>query len=117
VNEREEIARSLLVARGDGAKALQGMEEGFDEVALAIEPSNESGFDLALGLGMDDGLHAACAHRREEIVGVVPSVADESLASRVREEFLCGDHLVALPRRERDVDRTALGVDDGVEFG
>ena len=33
----EEIARGLLVARGDGPKMLDYIEEPLDEVALAVE--------------------------------------------------------------------------------
>jgi hypothetical protein len=53
----------------------------------------------------------------DELVGVVACVADEGLASGVAKQLLGGDHFVAVPRRERDVDRAALGVDDGMELG
>jgi hypothetical protein len=35
----------------------------------------------------------------------------------VAKQLLGDDHFVALPRRERDVDRAAVGVDNGVELG
>jgi hypothetical protein len=34
----------------------------------------------------------------------------------VLKQLVSHDHLVPLPRRERDVDRPAFGVDDGVEL-
>ena len=57
------------------------------------------------------------AHGVDELVGVVARVADEGLTASVVEQLLGGDHFVALARRERDVDRAAFGVDDGVELG
>jgi hypothetical protein len=33
------------------------------------------------------------------------------------EKLMGGHHFVPLARRDRDVDRTTFGVDDGVDFG
>jgi len=117
VDQREIVARGLVVAGRDGAKPLQVVKEDLDEIALAIELANEAMFDFSLGLRVDDGLHAARADGSDELVRVVTGVADESFPTSVEEQLLGGDHLMALPRRERDVDRAAFGVDDGVEFG
>jgi hypothetical protein len=53
----------------------------------------------------------------KEVVRVVASIAEEGLASGMGKQLLGGGHFVVVPRRERDVDRTALGVDNGVELG
>jgi hypothetical protein len=37
VGEREEVPRRFLEARGDGAEALQAVEEALNEVTLAVE--------------------------------------------------------------------------------
>ena len=116
MDQGEIVAGGLVVAGGDRPKSLQAVEEDFDEVALPVESSDESVLDLALWLGVDDGLHAARTHSADELVGVVASVANERLASGVTKQLLGDAHLVALPRRERDVDGAAFGVDDGVEL-
>ena len=49
-------------------------------------------------------------------IRVVASIADERAAASVGEQFVGNDHFVPLPRRERDVERAAFDVDDGVEL-
>ena len=44
----EKIARGLLVARGDGPKMLDYIEEPLDEVALGVEREVAIAFDLAI---------------------------------------------------------------------
>lgn len=44
----EEIARGLLVARGDGPEMLDCIEEPLDEVALAGEREAAITFDLSI---------------------------------------------------------------------
>ena len=56
------------------------------------------------------------AYRLAEAVRVVTGVRDECLAPGVGKELVGNDHFVPLPRRERDVDRAAFGIDDGVEL-
>jgi hypothetical protein len=51
------------------------------------------------------------------VIRVVAAVADERLAAGVSKQLVGSGYFMALARRERDVDRAALGVDDGVELG
>ena len=44
----EKIARGLLVARGDGRKMLDYIEEPLDEVALGMEREVAIAVDLAI---------------------------------------------------------------------
>ncbi len=117
MDEREVVASSLLESGRDGAEALERVEEAFDAVALSIELPIQPVLHEPLRLRVDDGLHPSVAHGLNEAVGIVAGVADERFSSRVREEHVGGDHLVAVALRERDVDRTTFGVGDGVEFG
>ena len=50
LDEREVVARSLLVPRGGGAKALEPVEEDLDQVALPIKRAVQPMFLLSLGL-------------------------------------------------------------------
>ncbi len=66
---------------------------------------------------MDDGPHAFVADRLQEAIRVVAGIANERFAASVSKQLVGGDYFVPLPRRERDVEGPALGVDDGVELG
>jgi hypothetical protein len=114
LDEREVVARSLLVARGDGAKPLEPVEEDLDQIALPIKRAVQPMLLLSLGLRMNDRLHALLAHRPYEVVRVVAGIANQSLAMCVGKQLLGGYHLVPLARRQRDVERTRFRVDDGV---
>ena len=74
------------------------------------------GVDQCLARGDKCGAHAARSDRGAERVRVVARVGDERLASRMCEELIGHDHLVSLPRRDREVDGSAFRVDDGVEL-
>ena len=63
---------------------------------------------------MNDRSHALAAHRPYEVIRVVAGIANQSLAMRVRKQLLGGYQLVPLARRQRDIERTRFGVDDGV---
>jgi hypothetical protein len=52
-----------------------------------------------------------------EVIRIVPAIANEGFAARVLEKIKRHYHFVPVPRRERDVDRTPLGIDDCVELG
>jgi hypothetical protein len=56
VDAREEVSSSLFVARCDGAKVLDDVEETFDEVALAIERKVALARRLRFALGGMTGL-------------------------------------------------------------
>ena len=114
MDECEIVARSLLVARGDGAKSFESVEKDLDQVALPIERAVEPMLLLPLGLRMNDGFHASLANRPHEVVRVVAGIANQSLAMCVGKQLLGGNHLVPLARRQRDVERTCFRVDDGV---
>jgi hypothetical protein len=49
-------------------------------------------------------------------VGVVACVSDHGLAFRVLEELFGDRGLVLLPRRDLDVERTPVRIDDRVDF-
>jgi len=110
------------------ADALRAHPVGLDEAFALVD-----GLDDALVHGLarlDDDRAAALdalvaafsatplAERVTDAIGKIISgtVSDEHLAVRVGQELVGRDHFVALARRERDVERAALGVDDGVEL-
>ena len=64
MDEGEVVAGGLVVAGSDRAGPLEAVEEDLDAEALPVERSHEPVFDLSLGLGVDDGLHAVERARR-----------------------------------------------------
>ena len=78
VEAREEIARGLLVAGGDGPEMLDGIEKALDEIALGIKREVAVAFDLAVGFRRDDRLDGAHFEAVDEAVAVIaPRVKPE----------------------------------------
>lgn len=112
----EVVGGGLLETRGSSAKALELMEEDFDQIALGVGFSIESRFSLASRIGTNDGFHPAAFDRVANSVGVVACVSDHGMALRVFEERFGDGGFVLLARRDLDVDRPAVRVDDRVDF-
>lgn len=116
MDQAEKAARGLVVAGGDGSKALQVVEESFDEVALGEERAPLRQLSASFRLRRDHRKHLVLTDVGAEVVRVVARVADECPATRVGEQLSSRNQLMALPLRERDVERAALGVDDRVDL-
>ena len=111
------VASGFLVTSRDGAKALELVKEALNQIALPVQRPVELMLLPALWLGMNHRLFAEVPHRLYEFVRVVSGVADQGLAVRMSEQIWRGDQLVPLPRRQCDVERPSLRVDDGMELG
>lgn len=110
------VSGGLLEAGGSGAEALELVKEDLDEIALGIGDPIEPRLSLARGIGADDSLHAASANRATNGIGVIPSVRDHGFALRMFEERFGDGGFVLLARSDLDVERSAVRVDDRVEF-
>jgi hypothetical protein len=118
VDGRQEVSGRLLVATGDGTETLDVMEEALDVSAETIEAARLAPpVVLARGVHRDDWLHAAPPDLADDRIGVVASVCDQSLASRVIDQAFCFRRVVLLARREDDVEGFPLGRRDRVDFG
>jgi hypothetical protein len=118
VDGRQEVGGRLLVAAGDGSKALDVMEEALDVSPKAIEGTRlATPVVLARWVHGDDGLHASSANRTDDRIGIVPSVRDESFAGRVVDQTLRFRRVVLLAGRENDVEGFAFGRRDRVDLG
>jgi hypothetical protein len=106
----------LLVACRDRPKAFDAVNEHLDKVPDAIELAIESSLDLAAGMAVDDRLHAVSAYGVHNPIRVVAGVGDKCSTTRMRDQRLCHRGIVLLARGQRDVDRSALGIDKGVEL-
>lgn len=112
----EEGAGEFVEACGDAAILLQLVEEAFDEVALAVKREVRFARLFAIGPRRDDRRDASRLERLDEGVGVVTSVADECLGLEVFEQWLGLCDVGRLSRCERDGNRIAERVDNGVDL-
>ena len=118
LHEPEKVASGLVVPSGHRTESLETVEKDFHTIAPPVQVSVEpTAAALARRIAGDDDLHASLANGTSERVRIVAAVAGQCAPLGVREQLLGGDHFVALPLRERDVERSRLGVDDDVELG
>ena len=96
---------------------LQRAEEALDEVALAIEGEVGLALLLPVGLGRDHRRNIAVFERLDQRVGIVALVGNEGIGIDTREQRLGLRNIGGLTRRERECDRVAERVDDGVNLG
>jgi hypothetical protein len=117
LKQGEIVSRGLFEAGGDGAEALQVVEEKFDMVALCVSLSVEARLSLAGRICVDDGLNFQCLQLSAYRVRVVAGIRYERLAAGVVGDDRFSDRrFVLLPRRDFDVERASLGIDEGMDF-
>lgn len=94
------------------------MKEDLDAVTLAVLFAIKPWLVAATRMGADDGLHLLGTNLSDNLVRVVGRVCDDRFALRVMGNYLFGDRTVMLlPRREFEVKRAALSVDERVNLG
>jgi hypothetical protein len=114
----EVVAGSFVEACGDAAELLELVEEALDEVALAVEIGRDGALDLAVALGGDVGLSAAGCDQVQDGLGVVAAVGDQgSVWGEARQEVGDGGLVRGLAGGDREGDRQARAVDNGVDLG
>jgi len=117
LNSGEEISGEFIVARGDGAKVLELVEEALDEVAFAVEREVAVPRDLAIGFWRDHRTDLPPLESLDQQIGVVSLVPDQSPGIDVFDQRLRASQIVGLPGREPQLDGVAEGVDQRVDFG
>ena len=73
------FSRGFFVARSDGAKMLDDIEEPFDKITLAIEGKIAFALDLSVRLGRDHHFDMTRPKALDEGVGVVTFVGEERI--------------------------------------
>ena len=114
----EVVARTFLEPGSHGTRALEIVKAYFDEVSAPIEfPIEPSAVVLSSGAAGNYDLHALAPHLANESIAVVATVCEQCVSLSMIEQLIGLGHFVAVTLRERDVERAAFGVDDGVDFG
>jgi hypothetical protein len=116
VDACQKVSRQLVVARGDGTKVLEFIEEALDEIALAIEREIAGRWRLTVGFGRDHRGDVSLGKIVAERIGVVGFVGDQSLRIDLCEQRLRASQIVSLTRREHHIDGIAERIDEDVNF-
>jgi len=95
---------------------LQGVEEALDEISLAVEGEVGLSWVLAVGFWRNDGRDPAFLELLDEGIRVIPLVADEGARLDLVEKRRGLSDIGRLPRRQRQRDRVAECIDDGVDL-
>ena len=113
----EEVSGGLLIARSNGPKMLDRIEEAFDEVAFTVEREVTVAFGHSVRFGRDDRFDGAYRQALDEVIGVISLVGEKGLGFDACQE--CGGlcDVVGLPTGKAERERIAQGVDDHVDFG
>jgi hypothetical protein len=93
---------------------LELVEEALDEVALTVESKVGLARVFAVGLRGNDWRDAAVLERLDERVGVVAFVGEKGFRLDLLQQRLRLRDVGRLPRRERQCDRVAQRIDEGM---
>jgi hypothetical protein len=114
----EEIPGGLIVPCGDSAELLEPAVEVFDEMAGLVDLFVEGARSFAVALWRNDDRFACCQQRLDDaLVGIEGFISQQSIGLHVREQFVGALQIVGLARAEKEVERIAQGIDQGVDFG
>jgi len=112
----EVIACGFFVAGGDTTKMLDGIEEPFNEIALAVYREVAVAFDLPVRFRRDHRLDGPHLKALDEGVAVISLVAKHCSGLNLSREGFCLCDIVRLPPGEADRKRVSQSIDYGVNF-
>lgn len=92
------------------------MEEELDEIALLVQLAIDATLPFSFFAWRDDGLDLTILELFEDGVRVVTAVSEACLAGQEVDELVCDSAVVLLARRDDDLERPALQINDGVNL-
>ncbi len=117
LNASEESPGKLVIACGDGAEMLEGVEETLDEIAFAVEGEVARARGFSVGFGWDDWDDRPIVEGGNEGIGVEGLVGDQGAGIDGFDQRFGAGEIVILARAEHHLDRIAEGVDERMNFG
>ena len=118
MNGGQEVAGSLVVARGDGAELLEFGEEILDQVARLEQVSVIVAAHFPVGLGRDHhGLAGGEERIDDPLLGIERLVGDQRLGLHRWQELVGADEIVRLAAGQGEANRIAERIDQRVDFG
>ena len=114
----EEVARSLVVACGDGTELLEFGEEILDQVARLEQVSVIVAAYLPVGLGWDyDGLAGGEEWIDDPLLGVERLIGDQRFGLHCWQQLVGTQKIVRLAAGQGEANRIAERIDQRVDFG
>ena len=113
----EEVSGQFVVARGDGTKVLEFVEEALDEIALAIEGEVARHRRCPAGMRRNHWSDLPPGEEIDEAIGVIGLVADQGRRVVLCEQRLGANKIVGLSWREHQLHGIAQSIDERVNFG
>ena len=93
------------------------IEEALDEITFAIEREIAVALGLPVGFGRNDGSDSAVVEGRDEGIGIVGLVGNQSLWLGVVDQWLGASEIVSLAWGEHQLDGVAQRIDERVDLG
>ena len=114
----QEIARSFVVARGDGAKLFDFGEEILNQVTLPVDMSiKRAGLD-PVGLGWDHRSLTGGGQRLEHaLIGVECFIGDQYGGLHRRQQVVSTNQIVRLATGQEKVEWVAERIDQSMDLG
>jgi len=116
VDTGEKIYREFVIARRDGPKVLEFVEEALDEITLAIQSKIAGQWAVAAGVGRNHRGDLSLGEGLDEGVGVVCLVGNERPRIGMLEQRLAAGEIVVLSCGENELDGIAESIDECVNF-
>jgi hypothetical protein len=114
----EEVASSLIIARGDSTELLESGEEVLDQVARLEQVAVVVAADFPVGLGRDH--HGLTGHEKrinDPLLGIERLIGDQRLGLHRRQQFVGTDEIMFLAAGQGEANRIAERIDQRVDFG
>ena len=100
MNSGKEISGEFIVARSDGAKVLEFVEEALDEIAFAVKCEVAIPRRFAIGFWRDHGGDLPPVECIDQCISVVSLVAQQGIWIGAVDQLLRAGQIVGLPWRE-----------------
>jgi hypothetical protein len=114
----EEVARGLIITRGDRAKLLELGEEVLDQMACGVHVTIEFSGLPPICLPRDHhGFPRGDEWFNYPLVGVERLIGEQHIGLHVRQKFVCAHQIMSLATGQMKTNRIAEGVYQGVDFG
>jgi len=114
----QEVGGVFFIARGDPSEVFDPIEEALDAVTGSVEHGTEGGLPATMGHRRDVGRGTGGFDLAAQPIGVIGLAGEDDGALAQMAEQLGGGRTVArLARRQRQFDRQAAGIGQGVDFG
>jgi len=118
VDGGEEVARGLVVPRGDGAELFEFGEEILNEVTRLVDIAIVVAEQAAVRPGRDHGGLAGSGERGDDpLVGIKRLISDQCVGLHRRQQVVGADQIMRLSTGQEEADRVAERIGKGVDFG